>query len=968
MRIFTRILFLFAIQFAVSASVASAQLLELHNSHLRAKFGPAGLTSVLNTESGASISITEDAWRLSIDSADLHSEQMQPRVEQVSKSSILYHYSTAGYRIDVTYKLSPEWNFVGKQIIILSAPRADYTLHRITPWILTAGTRIDSDFTPSVYIPQLGADIQQSRRDLPEKDFGEFLRLAGGNGAMLAVQNPYLDVKRDGQSLTISYAPDMEWRQAWGGFESDAAMISAYRLTGRRLPREMALEWHLLHEPLPADGMDEAEIAAYTQCVRAYLIDPSPDPISVEVGWTLNDYQIDVGTEAGRAEYRKIIDTAAELGIKTLLYAPENSSLADHADSADTWGWEYVLWLGLGEKIRKGEWDPAKDAIPASISTMLDYAKQKHVGLLAYVYPSIPFAGNPAWIVRGGHTVSGAPFGDAQHFYATLASRTFQDYLIRNLIEFRKRTGIAGYSFDYTFLNFPGSSSYAQWHGWRRVIEALRRDDPAIVIDGRQSYQLYGPWSWLAGSYPHPTGNDEQPESFKPFPDLHFDRVSADRARFVNYWYRNYQFAPEEIIPGYATHQTERSREVNGPDGPRAEMMYTRYRPRDWDYLGFKYSFLSSIATGGWNNVVDMIPARDPEEAAHFSSADKAWIRGWLEWTIQNKEYLRHTRTIIGQPALGRVDGVAAMNDDRGYIFLFNPNYRQLAAKFSLDDSLGLKGGDRFLLKELYPQAGLLIGKPHTGLWQRGDAVSLSLDGTSATVLELAPAGKIDRPILLNAAAGGLHSPLVTDRSGNTLSLLHVAGEPGTTREIGVLLPAPATIRAVWVNGTAHTFTQRGNYIEVHVRFAGERFAQAQQISLEPDADGALQGSFAVPQRIFDQLAARKKQWPIPWTKDDYETMWLAPERLLLFVQIAGGKGASEAIARLDGQPLALTPAYTSVRSVARCFVGYYADLSAITPDTRHAIELRVLGLAPGQLQGVFFDNVLPQFTESIAR
>jgi hypothetical protein len=50
------------------------------------------------------------------------------------------------------------------------------------------------------------------------------------------------------------------------------------------------------------------------------------------------------------------------------------------------------------------------------------------------------------------------------------------------------------------------------------------------------------PWVWLAGSYPHPTGNDEQPESFTPYPDLHFDRVSADRIRFVNYWYRNYQF------------------------------------------------------------------------------------------------------------------------------------------------------------------------------------------------------------------------------------------------------------------------------------------------------------------------------------------------------------------------------------------------------------------------------------------
>ena len=65
------------------------------------------------------------------------------------------------------------------------------------------------------------------------------------------------------------------------------------------------------------------------------------------------------------------------------------------------------------------------------------------------------------------------------------------------------------------------------------------------MIDGRQAYHLYGPWSWLAGTYPHPTLNDEQPESFVPFPDLHFDRVSADRERWTAWRYRNHEFAPE---------------------------------------------------------------------------------------------------------------------------------------------------------------------------------------------------------------------------------------------------------------------------------------------------------------------------------------------------------------------------------------------------------------------------------------
>jgi len=150
-----------------------------------------------------------------------------------------------------------------------------------------------------------------------------------------------------------------------------------------------------------------------------------------------------------------------------------------------------------------------RDAIPDSVSEILSFAKQKHVGLLAYVYPSVPFAKNPSWIASGGHGGDSPAFADSNYKYATLASREFQDYLIQNLIAFQRRTGIAGYSFDYAWLNLPGSSSYTQWYGWRRVMETLRKTDPSIVIDGRQSYQLYGPWSWLAGSYPHPTGNDE---------------------------------------------------------------------------------------------------------------------------------------------------------------------------------------------------------------------------------------------------------------------------------------------------------------------------------------------------------------------------------------------------------------------------------------------------------------------------
>jgi hypothetical protein len=599
------------------------------------------------------------------------------------------------------------------------------------------------------------------------------------------------------------------------------------------------------------------------------------------------------------------------------------------------------------------------------LTSMVAYAKQKHVGLLAYVYPSIPFEKNPSWLVRRQE--------NDRYTYATLASRDFQDYLIRNLVAFQQRTGIVGYSFDYTWLNLPGSSSYAQWFGWRRVIESLREAVPAIVVDGRQSYQEYGPWSWLAGNYPHPTGNDEQPESFRPYPDLHFDRVSADRERFVDYWYRNYQFAPEEVIPGYATHQTERSKRVSpnnltGDDTPVAEMMYTSYRRRDWDYLGYRYSFLSSIATGGWNNVVSMIPARDDEERRHFSAADKAWIREWIGWTAEHKEYLLHTRTILDQPAIGHVDGTSAIVGDHGYLFLFNPNYKQISADLCLDAAIGLDRGDKFLLREIYPQSGLVIGKPGAGVWSRGDMVPLPLDGTSATVLELVPVQPSVQPTLLNVAAATATSKAQPNAvlTGETLAITYAAGEPGTDREIGVLLPSDTKVSKLTVNGSPMKCIQNGRYVMTWVHFAGPRFAQAQEIALTQEPDSSFKGAFTVPKRVLSQLAERKKVWSIPWTQEDYETTWLAPERLLLFVQIADAKDTLPVTATLDGQPLPLTRAYSSVRADPSTFVGFYADLSKIMPDTQHRVTLQLPETARKRFQGIFFDNVEPQYTEEI--
>ena len=234
-------------------------------------------------------------------------------------------------------------------------------------------------------------------------------------------------------------------------------------------------------------------------------------------------------------------------------------------------------------------------------------------------------------------------------------------------------------------------------------------------------------------------------------------------------------------------------------------------------------------------------------------------------------------------------------------------------------------------------------------------------------MFEVLPAAESKQPVVFNAAALSPANPPRAELSGTSLALTHVAAEPGTAQAIGVLLPGETHVSALTVNGKAQPFTQTGKYVEAQVHFDGDRFAQAQEITLANGSNGELEGSFHVPQRIFDQLDTRKREWPIPWTQEDYESTWLVPERLLLFVQAADGKDSASVTATLDGNPLKVQPAYSSSRVDSPSFVGFYADLSTVAPAVQHTIKMQMKGLEAAQPQGVFFDNVEPQLTESIA-
>ena len=931
---------------------ASAKQFRLDNGLVTAEFDDSGLTRLTPVGVPAALEFANDSASLKVGSEVLTVPGLALSDTREEKETLTYIYPAGDKRLEVIYQLKPGWRFVSKQL-------------RLT---LPAGATARVD-TVSVFGAEMKAPV--TREIVGNRTTGAvFLRLGGtpanaSTTAFFALQNPFLQWEHKENRVALAYAPDLEWRAADGPFESDRVCIGLCQRGGVEFPLHNLGEWKYKQDPsralegLPA--LDLAESAAMRECVAAFALFKPEKSLRVHVPWCENDYQIDVGTPAGRTEWKRILDQCAATGVDHALFTPANSVVAPLSENRDAWGWENCLWLGLGQQIRKGEWDIAKDPMPPSIQEMLDYAKAKQVKLVAYAYPTLGWKQNPEWTAWCGGKTGGYVGVDT-------GVRSFQDWFVDQLVAFQKRTGISGYSFDHWWIAYEPTkegakptSKYAQWSGCRRILEELRRRIPDVVIDGRQQYQWFGPWTWLGGSYPHPTTNDEQPGSFENFPDLHFSRVSGNRQRWATWYYHMEQFTPWEMVPGYMTHQTPRS------DAKGQCVRDRAFHTRDWDVLGWRYSVISSIGSAPFNHVVDLLPARDETEVKHFLPADQQWLRGWMDWTDANRTLLKKLRPLIGPPVLGRIDGTAAIDGDHGFVFLFNPNYREQNAEFTLDASIGVTRGEGFLLRELYPQAGRLLGKPGAGWWKLGDKVSLPIKGPEALVLELVPAGTVKRPALLGATGTAAFD-------AGQLTLTNVAGPIGHSLDLGVLLPAGQAVAKVTVNGLAiPAFKATGEVAVVPVTFAGTRFDHCPQIgAITPGfADAAFRAELKVPQHVFRQLEARRASWPVPYTEEELLATWRGSDRLLLFIQIADPNDTWEVGLKIDGQPVEVKKAYSDVFPLGRerTFTGFYVDVSKLAPDAPHRLEVALpAGLQPGQFQGLFLENVETEFTTELAR
>lgn len=499
-----------------------------------------------------------------------------------------------------------------------------------------------------------------------------------------------------------------------------------------------------------------------------------------------------------------------------------------------------------------------------------------------------------------------------------LSNRAFQKWMTQTLLDFLDVTGGGGFAWDHNIFAGGAQFQYAQWRAWMAILAELRTHYPEMVMDHRQTAHEWGPWYQLAGSYTEPIAGDENPETYGvPIASLHTDHVAGDNTRLINYKYAQNQLQPPARIPGFIFHQTERT-DDNGTfacagAGAGASNGWKCYdmNIRDFDLLGYKYSLLSTIGTAGQNLVLTMIPARDMDEFKMLPQSDRDFISGWFNWTDTNLPYLRNTipiATLVG-PGLGRVDGTAAMHEEEGYIFLFNPSPRIHNASLVIDESLGLTNaskGFKYTVTELFPNKGAVLGT-----WSQGMKTNVAVGGSNARVLQIMKA--------------------------TTATAMSAESESDHTSVVGLDLPAIY-----------------------------------QQMPISPDFDppadntgGNFSTTFTIPAAISAQLQARAKAYPIPWTPHDQIATWLDPNRLLgsIFIENPTDNLLENITLTVDGEGVQVKRSYNS-RGLnhSRTFLGYYFIATEMAVDKLHHLELTLPELPAGAFTGIFWENLETEF------
>ncbi|MBZ5516139.1 MAG: hypothetical protein LAN62_15080, partial [Acidobacteriia bacterium] len=792
----------------------------------------------------------------------------------------------------------------------------------------------------------------------------DFLRWEKG-GIFTGIENPFFQTAWQGREVTLSFEPAMILKSG-ETYEAEPQFLGVYKRSGKMVRDQLPLT------RLAKDGiyrprfrnpsghipLDWNEIRAMREFAAEYLNVPVDHFLFILYCFWNPMPQLP-STQAEEAEYDRMIDSFQELGGDMIIFNPLVKARVPTEDPSSYWelapagsaaerilaraaqkGIKYGFYIGVAAQMEHGN--------AAALPFAPDRKDWKRVDSAGAV----------------GRENCLASDAYAQWWFA-VQRNTIAKYKLA-LWAWDPGPGHGFFCYSNQHGHLPGKGGYRGWRNSTAIMRRLKEEFPGLYYQGfygRKEYGLYG----QKYTDQHEFYWEQYFQDVRTLhPDLHADRLNASGVRMQTWWSENFRFLP--TVMNHAIAHRMNQLYAHPPELKKL-----------WDYLGWKYAFMSALAVGG------SLTAPFMPDSLDAIPGYRAFCGKWLEWARKNFEYVKYGVSFGDQVTVGGVDGHARIKGNHGYIFLCNPNPRPTRTQFKLDDEIGLSAQGRFTLKELYPneETYYFDEANRRGIYSAGDAVSIVVPTYEVTLLELSPFRDEELPLLFGA--GGQFK-----RTGNTLRVSGVSGEQAATSRLVVATRADDNLKAVTVNGRSVATRREGQYLMGEIRFAGRELPRTLDDWRTPDgkpfsfpfhnayesvaltttfiAEPAIQALLdaATPGNAAEIEAIVKKLedtgWEIPGLvkeKKFPDTFpWARPDRLLLIVPFTDAERVRAVELQLNGadQHVRSYDVTGGLAAPPRKII-YYADLTdAVKWGQANDLTLKISGLTANQFLGPYLD------------
>lgn len=915
---------------------AWGQEIVLENEFLRVAVSPetAALTQIVNKTTEETFALEEVPFTIATDSAALTAGKTA-KASPPAEGTLSFAFEDGDFTVDVRYALPAKQRFLQKWLTVRNRANKDFAVKEVVLEDMKLDPALGNAAKYYSYAGRGG--LTPGRRGCPT---ALFLRSREG-GFCLGIENPFFLMEAGKEGIRLSYRPMLRLKGN-EEYTTEKEFIGVYRKTERFFVKQLPTlsgwtpdRFDGVWESMSHDILDWGEIWAMQEYMRTYM-PPTFDSFRVMMdGWWAQLPSLpDKPSRADVDFTRRMAANLREVGVNLMslmLFPKEPARLPDLAST----GWE--VNANVEEVIQKEQANGMRFGLYLGDSSAM--APYGNSGARDFLPEKEDWKKRD----RDGRALKVNCLGcdEFAEWFFKVQDSTIRRY---DLGWWQWDGGIGSWDvcFAENHRHLPGESPYAEWRARMEMIRRLKEAHPNLWVHIYWGLKPYGPWGlkWV-------DTHENYYEMGEPglFPTIWSDQWMADDGRQQFWWNQNCRFLPH--YKNYA--QVGHAARGPGVEGSAAEIEQGEF----WEENRWKYALLSVIGTSGCA-VINTFP----NDLRALRSEDfVAFYRKWLAWANENYGYLKVSRGIFGPPEIGVVDGYSHILRDRGFLFFFNPNLRDIDVALPLSDEILLTEGKEFVLTELYPQEGINLIGDNVGVFRRGSTVTVTVPAENALVLAVKPYdGKL--PMLFGM-------PGKVQQVGEELVITGVTGEEGATAQLLVLADEPQKIRRVRIDDQEARFgVTREGYIRCVLEFEGIRIVREMEnwevekvgrIELpnpQPLQDVRLETKFFLPGKVKDILAARR---PLPRPSGKPTPLTADASRLLVSIPLTFPDAIQAVEVKLNDHSV---PVY-------QAGIGRFVDITDwVVYDRGNVMEIRIPELLPGQFLGPYIENIPIQYTD----